>query len=74
MRRVERSGPLSAAEALRRQFIPVGCALLGLVPVLSLVGAILAPLDNVWLLWDPRRQALHDKVADTLVVRVPRQR
>jgi uncharacterized RDD family membrane protein YckC len=33
-------------------------------------GGILALLDPAWILWDPRRQALHDKVARTLVVKV----
>jgi uncharacterized RDD family membrane protein YckC len=28
-------------------------------------------VDNLWLLWDPRRQTLHDKAARTLVVRQP---
>jgi len=28
-------------------------------------------IDNMWLLWDPRRQALHDKAARTLVVTRP---
>ncbi|MBW8481544.1 RDD family protein [Actinomadura parmotrematis] len=28
-------------------------------------------LDIAWILWDPRRQALHDKVAKTLVVAAP---
>jgi uncharacterized RDD family membrane protein YckC len=27
-------------------------------------------VDVAWILWDPRRQALHDKVAKTLVVKV----
>ncbi|SEG45921.1 Uncharacterized membrane protein YckC, RDD family [Thermomonospora echinospora] len=28
-------------------------------------------IDVLWLLWDPRRQALHDKVAQTVVRKVP---
>ncbi|MQY03939.1 RDD family protein [Actinomadura macrotermitis] len=28
-------------------------------------------VDVAWILWDPRRQALHDKVARTLVVSAP---
>ena len=27
--------------------------------------------DDLWPLWDPRNQALHDKIASTLVVRAP---
>jgi uncharacterized RDD family membrane protein YckC len=33
-------------------------------------GGILALIDPAWILWDPRRQALHDKVARTLVIKV----
>ena len=32
---------------------------------------LLGILDILWPLWDPRRQALHDKVARTVVVRAP---
>ncbi|TDC54994.1 RDD family protein, partial [Actinomadura sp. KC345] len=49
--------------------ITVSTAMLNfLVPggaVLGMVGL----LDNAWILWDERRQALHDKVAGTLVVK-----
>jgi uncharacterized RDD family membrane protein YckC len=31
---------------------------------------LLGVLDDLWLLWDPRRQCLHDKVVSTVVVRV----
>ncbi len=33
--------------------------------ILGLVGL----LDNAWILWDERRQALHDKVAGTVVMK-----
>ncbi|MEU8801430.1 RDD family protein [Spirillospora sp. NPDC048819] len=39
-----------------------------LVPAGALIG-MLGMLDNAWILWDDRRQALHDKVAGTLVVK-----
>jgi len=29
---------------------------------------MLSILDPAWLLWDPKRQCLHDKLADTVVV------
>ena len=38
------------------------------MPLLSLFASVLSFLDPAWLLWDPKRQALHDKVADTVVV------
>lgn len=37
---------------------------------LSLLCGIGALLDGLWPLWDPKRQALHDKPAKTLVVDV----
>jgi uncharacterized RDD family membrane protein YckC len=33
-------------------------------------GGVLALIDPAWLLWDQRRQALHDKAAKTLVIKV----
>ncbi len=41
-------------------------ALPGVVPV---VGGLFALLNEMWLLWDPRRQCLHDKAAHTVVVK-----
>jgi uncharacterized RDD family membrane protein YckC len=31
-----------------------------------------AGLGFLWIIWDPERQAWHDKIAGTVVVRVPR--
>ncbi len=59
---------LSVVDALRRQIIAVGTSLLGLLPFVSLLASGLSVLDPAWLLWDRKRQALHDKVADTVVV------
>jgi len=36
--------------------------------------AMVGLLDPMWLLWDPRRQALHDRAAGTLVVSVRRRK
>jgi uncharacterized RDD family membrane protein YckC len=45
--------------------------------LIFVLGGDVVPLfflvDNLWLLWDPRHQALHDKAARTLVVRKPPQ-
>jgi signal peptidase I len=35
---------------------------------------VLGILDPAWLLWDPRRQTLHDKAAGTLVIRAKARR
>lgn len=45
---------------------------LGWWPVAIVVGVVLVifvPLDLLWPLWDPKRQALHDKIAATNVVK-----
>ena len=60
--------PLTVGEALRRQLLDVGFQVLGAVPIISLLTPVVSVLDKLWLLWDPRRQTLHDKVADTVVV------
>lgn len=41
-------------------------ALPGLVPF---VGGLFALLNELWLLWDSRRQCLHDKAAHTVVIK-----
>jgi uncharacterized RDD family membrane protein YckC len=33
------------------------------------VGGLFALINESWLLWDPRRQCLHDKAAGTVVVK-----
>jgi uncharacterized RDD family membrane protein YckC len=40
-----------------------------LIPVVPLVGTLFSLLNGLWLTWDRRRQALHDKVARTIVVK-----
>ncbi|MFD0901637.1 RDD family protein [Actinomadura sediminis] len=40
------------------------------MPAAAFPVSILAMLDNGWILWDRQRQALHDKVAGTIVVKV----
>jgi len=41
----------------------------GLFRVILFFG-LFALLDGLWPLWDPKRQALHDKIAGSVVVRV----
>ncbi len=73
VRRVDRSGPLTVGEAIRREVLSIVTALAGLLPVVGLLGSLVSILDGMWLLWDPRRQTLHDKIGDTLVERKPPQ-
>ncbi len=46
-----------------------GYQILSFIPFVGLVTGILYYVDNLWPLWDPKRQALHDKMAGTNVVR-----
>ncbi len=58
-------GSLTVVDALKRQALWALCNLGSLVlGPLSFVPVI----DGIWPLWDGRRQALHDKIADTNVV------
>jgi uncharacterized RDD family membrane protein YckC len=65
----ERPGPLSWGTVLARWFAQNVAGLLQAVPLLNLVTWVYPLLDCLWPLWDGRRQALHDKVARTCVVR-----
>jgi len=56
------SGASMAAAAARKRWI--------IHLLFGFVGP-LAYLDGLWQLWDPQKQTLHDKVARTVVVRVP---
>jgi uncharacterized RDD family membrane protein YckC len=44
-------------------------AVYALVPAVPSVGGLFALINESWLLWDPRRQCLHDKAARTVVVK-----
>lgn len=63
-------GPLSWRTVLVRWFARnlVGLVQL-LLPLVAPLTAIYSWLDSLWPLWDSRRQALHDKLAGTNVVR-----
>jgi uncharacterized RDD family membrane protein YckC len=45
-------------------------AVYALIPVVPLIGTLFSLLNSLWLTWDRRRQALHDKAARTIVVKV----
>lgn len=55
--------PVSTAAAVKR------AAVYALIPVVPLLGTFFALLNDLWLLWDRRRQCLHDKAGGTIVVR-----
>lgn len=67
--RADGAAGITFGVALRRQVITIAAGVLSLLPVISLVGSLASLADSLWLLWDGRRQTLHDKIADTVVVR-----
>jgi uncharacterized RDD family membrane protein YckC len=59
--RNEKTGArLSFGRALGRAYFMLLLYILWIIPII---------VDALWPLWDAKRQALHDKVADTIVVR-----
>jgi uncharacterized RDD family membrane protein YckC len=64
----DRPGPLPFVVALKRTVVKEGPSALGSVPVLGSVASAFSLLDVLWPLWDPKKQAIHDKVAATNVV------
>jgi uncharacterized RDD family membrane protein YckC len=44
-------------------------SIVGQIPIIGILAFLVVLLDYLWPLWDPRKQALHDKVAGTNVVR-----
>jgi uncharacterized RDD family membrane protein YckC len=65
----ERPGSLPWRAVLLRWTGKGGAGLLQMVPLGQLVHLVYALLDYLWPLWDPHRQALHDKLGGTVVVR-----
>jgi uncharacterized RDD family membrane protein YckC len=68
VRRVEHPGPISVTDAFRRYALQSAMTIGGLIPLLDLTTLLVTVADLLWPLRDPRRQALHDKIADTQVV------
>ncbi|MCA0337594.1 MAG: RDD family protein [Actinobacteria bacterium] len=68
VRRVSRPGVLDFGSASRRVAFMTLLSALGNMPYLSFVGLAGTVADLIWPLSDRRRQTLHDKVADTVVV------
>jgi uncharacterized RDD family membrane protein YckC len=62
----ERPGPPPMAAVLRRVALPVAMFMAGLA--IGPLEWVLRALDLLWPAWDDQRQALHDKVAGTVVV------
>lgn len=62
-------GPLSWGTVLKRWVGQFGYGILGYVPVLGMFSAFYPLVDLLWPLWDGKKQAVHDKIARTNVVR-----
>lgn len=70
VRRRDVPGPLPwATIALRVGFV-TALSVLSNLPVAGILVTLVMLLDYLWPLWDDKKQALHDKVAGTNVVRV----
>lgn len=68
----EQPGPMPLRTVLLRWLGQFGVGIAGLVPYVGGLTGIYSLLDALWPLWDGKRQAIHDKVAGTNVVRVRR--
>ena len=67
----ERPGPMPLPTVLLRWVGQFGVGRrLGLIPFVGTIGSIYSLLDYLWPLWDDKKQAIHDKIAKTNVVRV----
>jgi uncharacterized RDD family membrane protein YckC len=55
--------PITGGAAARR------ASVYALIPVIPLIGSFFALLNELWLLWDRRKQCLHDKAAQTIVIK-----
>lgn len=60
--------PPGAAVA-KRYGVIVLLSVVGVIPLIGTLAGFLALLNYLWPLWDDKKQALHDKVAGTNVVR-----
>jgi len=61
--------PPGSAVAKRYGF-EIALSLLGVIPLVGTLFGFLALINYLWPLWDDKKQALHDKVGGTNVVRV----
>ena len=65
----DQAGPLSWRAVLLRWVGKGGAGSVQFVPFGQVAYSLYALLDYLWPLWDPNRQALHDKLGGTIVVR-----
>ena len=70
----ERPGVPSVAVAARRSSVQAVLSLLSNIPLLGNIAGLGAILDLLWPAWDDKKQALHDRVAATNVVKGKQER
>jgi uncharacterized RDD family membrane protein YckC len=66
----ERPGRLPFGAVLLRWLGQFGIRVVGLIPFVGSVTGLYLLLDYLWPLWDDKKQAIHDKIAKTNVVRL----
>jgi len=66
----ETPGPMPIGTVLLRWLGQFGIGIIGLVPFVGGITGIYSLLDYLWPLWDDKKQAIHDKIAKTNVVKV----
>jgi uncharacterized RDD family membrane protein YckC len=64
----DKAGPPPLVAVLKRTGVKEGGEIFGLVPVIGSLGSLFSLTDDLWPLWDDKKQAIHDKVAATNVV------
>lgn len=68
VRRWDQGGRLPWPTILKRVGFIYGLSAISLVPAIGILASIVGLVNYLFPLWDKRRQALHDKVANTVVV------
>ncbi|WP_435199448.1 RDD family protein [Janibacter sp. GS2] len=69
VRRVDQPGRLGVGTAFMRLLLPLTVGVFSVVPLLSYLVWFVSVADLLWPIKDERRQALHDKIAGTQVVK-----
>ena len=69
VRRADRPGAPGVATAIKRYLLVIVTGVLGLIPVVGSLGGLVTIIDLLFPLWDQKRQALHDKIGGTVVVK-----
>ncbi|KRE37744.1 hypothetical protein ASG73_08865 [Janibacter sp. Soil728] len=69
VRSVDRPGRLGVGTAFMRILLPLAIGVFSVIPLVSYLTSFVAIADLVWPIKDQKRQALHDKIAGTQVVK-----